>query len=128
MPPTKPKDSAKDAVVDAMMKNFEKHRWTRFRAALHLHSEEAADRLTSLLALHLLLDRAVEAILSVQLLGPGKLKGKLGKVSEAVKRVMFGNRIDIAKAAGLISDSCAADIKAVKQGAQYICPFQIKTP
>ena len=56
----KPKDSAKDAVVNAMMKNFEKHRWTRFRAALHLHSEEAADRLTSLLALHLLLDRAVE--------------------------------------------------------------------
>ena len=114
MPPRKSKD-VKEKIVDAMMKNFEKHRWMKFRSALHLHSEEAADRLTSLLALHLLLDRAVEAILSVRLLGSGKLKGKLGQISEAVRRVTFSNRIDIAKAAGLISDACAADIKAVNK-------------
>ncbi|MDH4079598.1 MAG: hypothetical protein OEU68_07265 [Nitrospira sp.] len=115
MRPAKPTDSKKAALVNAVMKNLEKHRWMKFRSALHLHSEEAADRLTSILALHLLLDSAVEAILTVRLLGSGKLKGNFGKVSEAVRRVTFTNRIEIAKAAGLISDSCMADIKAVNK-------------
>jgi hypothetical protein len=113
MPPSKATDSKKAAVLNAMMNNWEKDRWMRFRSALHLNSEEAAVRLTSMLALHLLLDSALEAILSVRLLGPGELKGKLEPVSEAMGRVNFSHRIDIAKAAGLISDSCAEDIKAV---------------
>ncbi|WHZ30056.1 MAG: hypothetical protein OJF51_004858 [Nitrospira sp.] len=126
MPPEEPKDP-KDTIINAIMKNWEKHRWMKFRSALHLHSEEAAERLTSLLALHLLLDRAIEAILSVQLLGPGSLKGKLGQVAEAIRRVTFSNRIDIAKAAGLISGSCAADIKAVNKVRNKVSHSQPKS-
>lgn len=114
MPPTKATDSKKAALLNAMMKRWESQRWMKYRAVLHLHSEETADRLTSLLALHLLLDRMVTAVLSLRLLDPRTVKS-LEDVEAAVSRLNFNNRIELAKAARLISDSCALDIKAVNK-------------
>ena len=111
MPPTKPED-AKEKIVDAMMKNWEKHRWIHIRAVLDLHTDEAANRLTAFLTVHLLLDRALTDLLSLRLLDPRTEEG-LEDVAEAVSRVSFKMRVDLAKAARLISDSCAINIKAV---------------
>lgn len=82
------------------------------RTPFGLHSGEAAERLTTLLAMHLMLDREVTALLSLQLIAP-RMSRSLEKTEEAVSRVTFDNRVRMAHAACLISDSCAADIKAV---------------
>ena len=112
MPPTKRKDSKKDAVVNAMMKHWEKHRWMKLRTALHLQSEEAADRLAALLTMHLLLDRAVTAVISARFVDPRTFTN-LKDVEGVVGRIFMNRRIELMKVAHLVSNSCAADVKAV---------------
>lgn len=107
-------DRRKHIIGEAMTDRRSKYRWMKYRAVLHLHSEEVADRLTTLLAQHLLLDHAVTAVLSLRLRDPRTPKS-LDEVVGAVRRVNFNNRIEIAKASQLISESCAADIKAVNK-------------
>lgn len=74
----------------------------------------AADRLAALLTMHLLLDRAVTALLSARFSDPRTLPDP-DEVEKVVGRVHFNNRIELAKAVRLISDSCAADLKAVNK-------------
>ena len=107
-----PSEDPKGTVMNAMLKYLEAFRWTSVRAAFNLHGPVAAERLAALLAMHLLLDRAVTEVIARRLLDP-RLGESLEKTEAAVSRVGFDNRVKMAKAAHLISESCAADLMAV---------------
>lgn len=123
MSPGKPEDSTTARVLNAMMQNWETNRWMHIRAELDFHSEVAATRFTSVLTVHLLLDRALTELLARRLLDSGRLQD-LEDIEVAVSRVNFDHRIKMAKAARLISDSCAEDMKAVNKVRNKFAHFQ----
>jgi len=106
MPPEKPEDAKRDAVVNAIMNHRERLRWRYLRFSLNLETPEATDRLTELLAMHLALDSALTALLSARLVDPRTFPG-LEKIEGIIGRIQFSRRVDLAKAAGLIASTCA---------------------
>lgn len=64
--------------------------------------QEAADRLTALLAMHLLLDRAGTELLSRRLLDP-RMSQSLEDVEDVVSDISFFKRVMMAEKAHLIS-------------------------
>ena len=77
-----------------------------------LDDEEKAERLLRLLVMHLVLDRTVTARVALNL---SKSSSSFSTIEAAVARVPMEKRIDLARAIGAISDSCADDMKAVNQ-------------
>jgi len=114
MAPAKRKNSKKNGRATGMIENWEKHDWKPVFSHLGWHEEKQIQRLTKLLAMHLMIDSLLTAALSAQFLNrrPG-VEAEASKIEEIVNRIAITARIDLARTAQVISDSCAADLKAV---------------
>ena len=112
----------KGAIVEAMMKHWHTMRWRPFLKLLGLTNENKIDRLVRLLVMHLLLDRAIMAGLTLRLIDHES--PDFSKIEAKVAKVEMGKRIELAKAANIISDSCAKDIHAVNDVRNNFAHYQ----
>ena len=85
--------------------------WRPWLKELGLTDVDMVDRVVWLLVMHLILDRTLTTVLTVQLTDPAV--PNVRKAEAEVARLPTGSRIRLASASGLISTSCAADLKAV---------------
>ena len=101
-------------VVRAMMKAEDSKFWVPMFGWLGLDDDETVERMTRILVVHLLLDRALTALIAVSLLNP-RVMPSYKSIEEALAPVSVNQRIELAKAAHLISASCASTIKTVNR-------------
>jgi hypothetical protein len=124
MPTEKTEGLLREKMVRALMRDWHAKKWQPFLEGLGLTDQDMVDRLVRLLVLHLMLDRAVTAGLTLRLLDP--TSPTFVKVEAAVAKLDMGKRIGLANASNIISDSCAADIYAVNDARNNIAHYQAK--
>lgn len=123
MPKKKYKRQASiEAVARAMEESEESERWAPFLKMLGL-DKRSGDRLTRLLVLHLLLDRAITAWITCKL---HETPSAFFEVEKTVATLPIGRRIDLLRAAGFISASCAKDVRAVNKARNDLAHYQPK--
>ncbi len=110
------------AVAEAMVESAETERWAPFLKMLGL-DKRSGDRLTRLLVLHLLLDRAITALVSCKF---HQKRTTFFEVEKSVAALPIGGRIDLLRAGCFISASCARDIRAVNKARNDLAHYQPK--
>lgn len=123
MSPEETKDRVKDRLVQAMMKGRDAKRWRPMLDMLGIRDEDSIERMTRILLLHLMLDRALTALLTLQFLNQ-RLLAPFDKIEAAVAPVSISKRIELAKAAHLISATCAGGIKTVNKVRNQLAHYQ----
>lgn len=124
MSPEKTKGPAKDRVLQAMYTILDAKQWEPLLQMLDINDEETSERMTRLLILHLLLDRAVTVVLTTRVLD--RSKPAFSEIEALLAVLEMEMRIDLAKAAHLISPSCASDIKTVNTVRNKLVHYQPK--
>jgi hypothetical protein len=119
------KNDKKGPIARALMKQWDARRWGPMLDILGIRDEETSERMTRLLLVHLMLDRAVTAVLTVKFLDR-RLLAPFPKIEAAVAPLDMSSRIELAKAAHLISDSCASDMKTVNTVRNKLAHYQPK--
>lgn len=110
-----PKDEeTKRKIANVLAHRTHKEWFNRLLAMLHLHDEDKAERFMLLLAIHMVLDRALTSLLSRRLSDPRWVPDP-NTIAGTVNRVSFSQRIALAKAARLISASCAEKLLTVNK-------------
>ena len=115
------KPDPKEAVAQAMAQIAEQKRWEPIFIWLGLN-EESRDRLTRLLVLHLSLDRALTALITMELLDT---TSSFSEMEETIAALPMKGRIGLAQATNLISKSCAkniGDLNAVRNNLAHYKP------
>lgn len=121
MPKKKSKhESAIDKITRALVKQGEKARWAPFLKWIGLN-EESGERLTRLLVLHLMLDRAITALITARF---SRLPGSFFKVEATVAKLPIAQRINLLRSAQFITDPCAKDLHAVNEVRNNLAHYQ----
>jgi hypothetical protein len=115
----------KGAVVRALMEQWDAKQWKPMFDMLGISDEETSVRLTRLLLMHLMLDRAVTAVLAVRFLD-ARLMPSYENIEAILAPLDVSTRIDLAKASHLISASCASNIKTVNTVRNKLMHYQPK--
>jgi hypothetical protein len=113
------------AVVRALIEQWDAKRWKPMLDMLGINDEETSVRLTRLLLLHLMLDRAVTAVLAVRFLD-SRLKPLYENIEAILAPLEMSTRIDLVETSNLISASCASDIKTVNTVRNKLLHYQPK--
>jgi hypothetical protein len=119
-------EEAKRKIANAVVQRAKKERWKTLLAILHLHEEDKAERFTLLLALHMMLDRVLTALISQRFWEP-RLAADFIKVEGMVNKISMQMRIELAHTAGLISEACAKDCMAVNNVRQNLAHWRRKS-
>jgi len=114
-----------DAIVQALLKQWDAKQWGPMLDMLGLRDEDAIERMTRLLLVHLMLDRAVTAVLTVKFLDR-RLLAPFSKIEAAVAPLDMAMRIDLAQASHLISASCASGMRTVNTVRNKLAHYQPK--
>jgi hypothetical protein len=125
MPTEKTTGRLKEKMVQALMKQWDAKQWGPMLDMLGLRNEDAIERMTRLLLVHLMLDRAVTAVLSVKFLDR-RLLAPFSQIEAAVAPLDMARRIDLAQASHLISASCARDMRTVNTVRNKLAHYQPK--
>ena len=112
-------------VAWAMVKAGEAKFWRPMLGILGLDGEETVERLTRLLVIHLLLDRALTAVITMNFLN-SRVSSSFKKLEEVLASLPLSRRIEIAEAAQLISTDCARRIKSVNRVRNKLAHYQPK--
>jgi len=104
-------EDARDKVLQALMGQKAAKGRAPYLDELGLSDEEAVNRLLRILVWHLLLDRLMTELLSLNSIGSSW--EQFEKVQNVMARLEMDTRIDLAKASQTISDSTARKIRTV---------------
>jgi hypothetical protein len=98
----------KQTVVNRMPRLSDLERLKPLMNQLGLAKEEMVERLVSILLIHLVMDRSITSVLTVQLIKDNA--AAFDEVESELARSNLASRIRLAKASGVISDACASDM------------------